>query len=180
VGIDEASSPAPIMWTPPTVTSWPSLVSSQLPPVAAARSTMTEPGRIRATIAARYEHRCAPPGHRGSGYHDVRSANVGGDHFLLAGQELLGLCGCVTPGAFLGLQGQLDERSPEALYFLLGCRPHVVRADNRAQTARRGNGLKPATPAPITRARAGGTVPAAVMNRGKNLPSLLAAINTAR
>ena len=103
---------------------------------------MTEPGRMRLDHRSANEHRGAPPRHRGSCYHDVRSANVGGDHFLLAREELLGLCGCITPGAFLGLQRQLDERGPKAFYLFFGCRPHVVSANDRSQTARRGNGLK--------------------------------------
>ena len=38
--------------TPPPTTISPGFVSSQLPPVSAARSTITEPGRIRATAVA--------------------------------------------------------------------------------------------------------------------------------
>ena len=51
MGMDEASSPRTDYVDPVQVTSWPSLVSSQLPPLAAAKSTMTEPGRMRLTMA---------------------------------------------------------------------------------------------------------------------------------
>ena len=48
----DARSNGPAMVTPPTTTVAPGRVSSQLPPVSAARSTITLPGFIPATIAA--------------------------------------------------------------------------------------------------------------------------------
>ncbi len=42
----------PMIVTPFSTTVWPGLQSSQLPPCSAARSTMTEPGRIPRTISA--------------------------------------------------------------------------------------------------------------------------------
>ena len=50
------------MWTPFHVSSWPSSVNSQLPPLAAAKSTMTDPGRIWLTMAALTNNGARPPG----------------------------------------------------------------------------------------------------------------------
>ncbi len=47
-----ARSSGPATVTPPTSRVSPGRVASQLPPVSAARSTITLPGRIPATIAA--------------------------------------------------------------------------------------------------------------------------------
>ena len=48
-----ARLPWPMILTPfLVVTTWPSLDSSQLPPASTARSTITEPGLISATMAA--------------------------------------------------------------------------------------------------------------------------------
>ena len=46
----------------PSITVSPSTVSSQLPPVSAARSTITEPGRMLRTISAVIEPRRGAPG----------------------------------------------------------------------------------------------------------------------
>ena len=43
---------SPMTVTPPESTISPGFVSSQLPPVSAARSTITDPGRMRATADA--------------------------------------------------------------------------------------------------------------------------------
>ena len=51
-GASPGRSSGPRIFTPSTTTVWPGLVNSQLPPRSAARSTMTEPGAIRATISA--------------------------------------------------------------------------------------------------------------------------------
>src|ERR1700674_362867 len=51
-GIVEGTLRVPMMVTPATSTSLPAWVSSTLPPVSAARSTMTEPGRMPCTISA--------------------------------------------------------------------------------------------------------------------------------
>ena len=54
------SSPTTV--TPPTSTTSPGRVSSQLPPVSAARSTITEPGRIRSTAEAGISRGAGRPG----------------------------------------------------------------------------------------------------------------------
>src|SRR6202521_842918 len=51
-GIVEGTLRGPMMGTPPTSAALPAWVSSTLPPVSAARSTMTEPGRMPCTISA--------------------------------------------------------------------------------------------------------------------------------
>src|SRR5439155_23572459 len=50
-GIVDGTLRVPMIVTPPTSTSLPAWVSSTLPPVSAARSTITEPGRIPLTIS---------------------------------------------------------------------------------------------------------------------------------
>src|SRR3989441_5946546 len=50
-GIVDGTLRVPMIVTPPTSTSLPAWVSSTLPPVSAARSTITEPGRIPRTMS---------------------------------------------------------------------------------------------------------------------------------
>ena len=72
-------------------TRWPGTVSSQLPPPDAARSTMTEPGRIAATMSAVIVVG-AVPAHQRGGDDDVRLGRLGayicgGRRLLLVGQR---------------------------------------------------------------------------------------------
>ena len=53
---------SPTIVTPPRSTSSPGSVSSQLPPASAARSTITEPGRMRSTAAAGISFGAGRPG----------------------------------------------------------------------------------------------------------------------
>ena len=111
------------MWTPFHTSSWPSSVNSQLPPLAAAKSTMTEPGRIPLTMAV-LTNSGASPSWDGCGRdNDIGGSDVGPDHLLLPGQKLLRLGGRVTTGTFLGFQGEVEERRTKALHFFLGRRP---------------------------------------------------------
>ena len=73
---------------------------------------------------------------------------------------------------------QADELRAYANNLILHRRAHVVGADHRAQALRRGDGLSPATPAPITKTRAGVMVPAAVINMGKIFGRVEAAKST--
>src|SRR2546423_503005 len=50
-GIVDGTLRVPMIVTPPTSTSLPAWVSSTLPPVSAARPTITDPGRIRRTMS---------------------------------------------------------------------------------------------------------------------------------
>src|SRR5258706_1868491 len=50
-GIVDGTLRVPMIVTPPTSTSLPAFVSSTLPPVSAARSTMTDPGRMPLTMS---------------------------------------------------------------------------------------------------------------------------------
>src|SRR5690242_1709144 len=61
-GIVDGRFVRPTMVTPSRSTTSPGSVSSQLPPVSAARSTITEPGRIFATAVAGIRRGAARPG----------------------------------------------------------------------------------------------------------------------
>src|SRR5262249_18012840 len=61
-GIVEARFVKPTILTPPWSTSSPGCVSSQLPPASAARSTITEPGRIASTAPLGISNGAARPG----------------------------------------------------------------------------------------------------------------------
>ena len=61
-GIVDGRFVRPTIVTPSRSTISPGTVSSQLPPVSAARSTITDPGRIRATAPAGISRGAARPG----------------------------------------------------------------------------------------------------------------------
>ena len=62
---------SPTIVTPSCSISWPGCVSSQLPPVSAARSTITEPARMRSTAAAGMSSGAGRPGIERRRDHDV-------------------------------------------------------------------------------------------------------------
>ena len=67
---------------------------------------------------------------------------MGSDHLLLAGEELLGLRGRITPGPSWASRGNSRNVAPRLFTSSLGCRPDVVSANDRSQAARGGNRLK--------------------------------------
>ena len=120
----------------------PARVSSQLPPVSAAMSTITAPGFMRATASLRMMRGAARPGTGGRRNHRVRGGDVLLEHFLLLrlllGRELAGVAACA-----LGADAGLDELRAQRLDLFAGGRAHVVGLDDGAQALRRGDGLQP-------------------------------------
>ena len=165
--------------TPWWCTTSPASVSSQLPPWSAAMSTTTAPSAMPSTIEVETSTGALRPGTAAvvmtTSERPTSSASAGALALEFFGRELAG----VAAGS-LGRHAEVEERRAQALRLLLGRGPHVVGLDHRAQAPRRRDGCRPATPTPITSTLAGGTVPAAVMNMGKNLARCSAALRPAR
>ncbi len=146
----------PMIVTPCSTTISPGRVSSQLPPRSAARSTITEPGAMRATMSRGDQHgRFLAGDHRGRD-DDVALGDDLAQQLALALVERFVLGPGVAAGVLgvLGLDGQLDEPAAQALDLLLGGRPHVVGRGDRAQPPRRGDRLQARPRPPRSPARA--------------------------
>ena len=85
-----ARSSGPATVTPPVSMVSPGTVASQLPPVSAARSTITLPGFMPATIAAVTIFGAGRPGHRGGADHHIDAFEVLAEALLLFGAFLVG------------------------------------------------------------------------------------------
>ncbi len=126
----------PTIVTPFTSITSPGRVSSQLPPVSAARSTITEPGRIFSTADAGISFGAGRPGiaavvitRSKSG---MRSASAACCCSLLLGRQLAGV-------AALGLladDAEIEEGRAERLHLLADRRAHVEAGHHRAEAAR--------------------------------------------
>ena len=141
--------------TPCLTTSWPGSVRAQLPPCSAARSTITEPGRMRLHHFVGDEDGSLLAGNESGRDDDVRAGDDLRHQLLLFAVELLGL-GLGVAGlvlGVLGLQAQLDELAAEAFHLLLDGGPRVVRLDDRASRRAVPMACNPATPAPMTNTR---------------------------
>ena len=117
----------------------------------------------------------------------------GGDHDVLGGDvacHQLRLLRLIFARHFLGVAargfGLLeflvldgDELRAKACHLLLGGGPHVGRRDNCTEALAVAMACKPATPTPMMKTRAAGTVPAAVIIIGKARPNWAAASMTA-
>ena len=86
----------------------------------------------------------------------------------------------VAADALDRVQAQLEERGAHGADLVGGGGTHVVRLDDGAEPAAVAIACRPATPAPSTSTRAGRTVPAAVMNSGKNRGRRIAASSAQR
>ena len=166
--------------TPPTSTTSPGCVSSQLPPVSAARSTITEPGRIFSTAEAGISLGAGRPGIAAvvitTSNSGIRSSSASCCALLLLGRQLAGV-------AALGLladDAEVEEGRAERLHLLAHGRA-ARRSPETTAPSRRAVAIacSPATPAPSTSARAGAIVPAAVVSIGKNRGRCSAASSTA-
>ena len=93
-------------------------LSSQLPPVSAARSTITLPRAISCTISPVTRIGALRPGDGRSRDHDVGGGDLLADELSLAAKEVLGLLPGVAALAFLGLELELDEGRAEALHLV--------------------------------------------------------------
>ena len=165
----------PTIVTPSRSTISPGAVSSQLPPVSAARSTITEPGRIAA--------------HRVRGDEHGRAAGRGSAAVVMTTSDsatCVAISSCSRSVLLLGELGRVAARRPRRPRRRArgtsrrGSRPAPSRpgACRRPRRPRRGaapsrSPAGPATPAPRTSTFAGGIVPAAVVSIGKNFASVL-------
>ena len=162
--------------TPPCSTTSPGTVSSQLPPVSAARSTITEPGRMRSTALAGISFGAGRPG--------TAAVVITTSKSGIRSSSAACCCACSSGVssrrvAALGLlaRGRRARGTPRR-----GSRPAPSRpAARRTRRRRRRAGARsrspagPATPAPITSARTGAIVPAAVISIGKSFGTRSAA-----
>ena len=132
--------------TPVCAISWPGDVSSQLPPVSAARSTITDPGRIDSTADAGIK-----PRRRTSRYGRRRDDDVElGDPLLerrlLRPLLLLRQLARVAALGLLTANPEVEERRTQRLDLLRDRGPHVERRDHRAETPRRRDRLQAGDP----------------------------------
>ena len=126
----------------------PGSVSSQLPPASAARSTITEPGRMAATISAVISRR-GPARDQGGGDDDVAGGDVLGEQLALrrssSSRELLRVAAGRSPASGSSISRTSRRGSRPA-------RARRGRTSNALTTAPRRRAVaiacRPATPAP--------------------------------
>ena len=134
------------MVTPLPVTNFsPGRVKAVLPPRSAARSTITEPGRIDAIMSSVIELRRRAAGDERRGDDDVLLGDMRGGQrlllFLIGRRHFLGIAARgLGLFEFLVLDG--DEFGAERFDLLLGRGPHVGRGDDGAEPPRGRNGLQ--------------------------------------
>ncbi len=178
-GISLAKFVSPTIVTSSWTTVSPGFVSSQLPPVAAARSTITEPARIARTALAGINFGAGRPG--------IAAVVITASEVRQALLELGLLLCLLLRGQFLrvaalGLlaaHAEVEELRAERLDLLADDVADVEAPRHCAEAARGRERLQPATPAPITSTFAGCTVPAAVVSIGRKRGRLSAAISVA-
>ena len=149
-----------------------------MPPVSAARSTITLPGFMPATIAALMIFGAGRPGHGRGADDDVDGLQVFAEAALLLGALLLGELARVAALA-RGADAEVEELAAERFDLLARLRAHVEAFDLRAQPRAVAIACRPATPAPTTSTFDGRIVPAAVVSIGKKRGASCAAISTA-
>ena len=172
----------PRMVTPCATTVSPARVSSQLPPRSAARSTITEPGFMPATISPVTRTGALRPGTLAVVITTSLLGHRRRHQLALAAVEGLVLrAGVAARVLRVGrVEGQLDELRAQALHLLLDRRPHVVGRHDRADAPGGGDGLQPRHARRPRSARGPGVmVPAAVIIMGNILGSVDAASSTA-
>ena len=179
VGIVDGRFVVPTIVTPPSTISSPGRVSSQLPPVSAARSTITDPGRMPRTASAVTSFGAGRPGIAAvvitTSKPGIRACSSACWAACCSGRQLPR----VAALGLLALDAEVEERRAERLDLLA----HRGRTSKPLTTAPRRRAVaiacSPATPAPSTSTFAGGIVPAAVISIGKNRGSRSAAISAA-
>ena len=168
---------SPTIVTPPSENSSPGRVSSQLPPVSAARSTITEPGRIARTALAGISLGAARPGIAAV---VITASNSG---IRRASSSCCVRCSSsVSSRAYPpSVSSPTTPRSRNAAPSDSTCSRTAGRTSKPETTAPSRLAVaiawRPATPAPSTSTFAGGTVPAAVISMGRKRGSRSAAIS---
>src|SRR5574341_1497935 len=166
--------------TPRCTTCVPICVSSQLPPVSAARSTITDPGRIPSTAA-----RVTRIGARFPGIAAVVTttsasltlwARNSSSRRCWSSDSSLAYPPAPSPSTRSAIARNLAPRLSTCSFTAARTSNAETMAPSRRAVA---IACRPATPAPRTRTRAGGSVPAAVTSIGKNFGVVSAARRTA-
>src|SRR5216683_1792419 len=178
-GIVDGTLRVPMMVTPPTSTSSPAFVSSTLPPVSAARSMMTDPGRMPLTMSPVTRRGARRPGTAAvvMTTSDFATCSPMSSRCLRRNSSDCSRAyppspSCVSRASSMNVAPRDCTSS-----FTAGRTSYAeTTAPSRRAVA---IACRPATPAPMTRTRAGGIVPAAVIIIGKNLPRRPAAMRTA-
>ena len=170
--------------TPLSVTTISSATdSSQFPPLAAAMSTMTLPGRIEATISAVMSSGAGRPGI--SAVVMMMSTSRACAAYSSAALRSKSSEVCLAYPSELASNSSSDRSTRRnSAPIDSTCSPTSGRASKARTTAPRlpavPTAASPATPAPTTRTLAGGTLPAAVTWPVNRLPNSWAASMTAR
>ena len=133
---------SPTMVTPSSVTVSPGRVSSQFPPASAARSTITEPGRIPRAASAVMSTGAGRPGMSAVVMTASDSATWRRDQLLLALVLVLRERDRVATLAFGALDVELEEGGAEALDLLLHGGTHVEGGDDGSEPPRGGDRLQ--------------------------------------
>ena len=165
--VGEPGSPSTPWWSD----ARPGSDSSESPPESAARSTTTDPSAIRSTISVVTRMGACRPGTAAVVMTTSDGGDLVADQLALAGQKVLRLLAGVAARTLLGLETQLDEGGPQRLDLLLGRGRDVIGPDLGPEPPGGGDGLEPGHPRPEHQDLGRGTVPAAVMNMGKNFGS---------
>ena len=170
----------PTIVTPLSTISSPGRVSSQLPPVSAARSTITEPARIARTASAVISFGAGRPGIAAV---VITASNCG---IRACSSACWAACCSARQLARVAALGLLaDERrgrgTSRRATRPVRAPPGARRTPDTTAPRRRAVAIacSPATPAPSTSTFAGGIVPAAVISIGKKRGSRSAAISAA-
>ena len=143
-GIVDGRLSGPTIVTSSLTTVWPGSVSSQLPPVSAARSTITEPGFMFLTACSVTSSGARPAGHGGGGDHGVHLADLLGEQLALLLLLLVGELARVAAGGLGVLEAhvELEEAGAERLDLLLDRGAHVEGLHDRAEAAGGGDRLQ--------------------------------------
>jgi hypothetical protein len=170
-----------MMVTPCLTTTSPGTVSSQLPPCSA--------GHVDddAALLHRLDHLFGDQLGRGLARNecrrddDVDVLRLLREHLFLRFLEALAHhLRVAADAAALLLVIDGDELAAQRLDLVGDFRPRVVGAHDRAEAVAAPIAARPATPAPMTKTFAGGTLPAAVIEPVKKRPKSCAASMTAR
>jgi hypothetical protein len=179
-GTVAASCTGPSTATPAISTRSPARVPATLPPVSAARSTTTEPGRIEASPAASTSTGARRPGTWAVAMTKswVGSAAASAARVFACSSSLWALA--YPPAASASAEASGPTKVAPRLST---CSRAAARTSKPATTApsRRAVAMawRPATPAPRISARAGARVPAAVESMGRIFPNSTAPTSTA-
>src|SRR5215208_7136195 len=169
----------PTIVTPPASTTSPGRVSSQFPPVSAARSTITDPSRIFSTAAAGTSLGAGRPGMAAvvmtASKSGIRSSSASCCRSCSSGVSSRAYPPSVSSPTIP--RSRNDAPSDITCSRVAGrmSKPDTTPPSRRAVAI----ACSPATPAPSTSTFAGAIVPAAVVSIGRNLGSRSAAMSAA-